>query len=69
VNIPLNNLRERVAEVPRDGTVVIHCAGGYRSSIGASILEAEGLTDLMDLVGGFAAWEKAHATGEASGAS
>jgi glyoxylase-like metal-dependent hydrolase (beta-lactamase superfamily II)/rhodanese-related sulfurtransferase len=57
LHIPLNHLRERVDEVPREGTLVVHCAGGYRSSIAASILEQEGITEVQDLVGGIAAWK------------
>ncbi|MCW5785265.1 MAG: rhodanese-like domain-containing protein [Nitrospirales bacterium] len=58
VNIPLNHLEERMNEVTRDRQVVVHCASGYRSSIAASVLEKHGLTNVMDLVGGWAAWEK-----------
>lgn len=39
VEIPLNELRERADEVPADKPIVVHCAGGYRSSAGSSILE------------------------------
>src|SRR3984885_7510943 len=35
VNIPLNHLQERIAEIPRDRRIAVHCAGGYRSSIAA----------------------------------
>lgn len=55
--VPLPELEARVAEVPRDRRIVIHCAGGYRSSIAASILMKHGFTDLGDLIGGHAAWE------------
>lgn len=58
VNIPLNHLEERMNEVTRDRQVVVHCASGYRSSIAASVLEKHGMTNVMDLVGGWAAWEK-----------
>lgn len=40
VNIPLPSLRERAADIPRDKPVVVHCAGGYRSAAGSSIVEA-----------------------------
>jgi hydroxyacylglutathione hydrolase len=40
INIPLPELDKRAAEVPRDKPVVVHCAGGYRSAIGSSMLEA-----------------------------
>jgi hydroxyacylglutathione hydrolase len=56
-NTPLNHLEERLADVPRDREVVVHCASGYRSSIAASLLEQHGFTQIADLVGGFAAWE------------
>ena len=39
INIPLNELRERYQDVPTDKPIAVHCAGGYRSAIGSSILE------------------------------
>lgn len=59
VNIPLNHLQERIAEIPRDRRVAVHCAGGYRSSIAASILHQYGITNLIEMAGGLAAWEAA----------
>ena len=59
VNIPLNHLQERIAEVPRDRRIAVHCAGGYRSSIAASILHQYGLTNMVEMAGGLAAWEAA----------
>lgn len=59
VNIPLNHLRERLSEIPRDRRLMVHCAGGYRSAIGASILQKEGFTRLEELVGGIGSWEAA----------
>jgi len=56
INIPLNQLNKRLSEVPRDGELVIHCLGGYRSMIAASILGANGLSPVRDLVGGINAW-------------
>jgi len=41
LNQPLNHLQERIAEVPRDRRIALHCAGGYRSSIAAGILHME----------------------------
>ena len=38
LNIPLPELRERTAEIPTDKPVVVHCAGGYRSAAGSSIV-------------------------------
>jgi hydroxyacylglutathione hydrolase len=41
VNIPLHELVERIGEVPA-GEVWVHCAGGYRASVAASVLDAAG---------------------------
>ncbi|MGB3778042.1 MAG: MBL fold metallo-hydrolase [Tunicatimonas sp.] len=50
INIPLPELADRVAEVPTDKPVVVHCAGGYRSAAGSSILEgARPETKVYDL--------------------
>lgn len=38
IAIPLPELRERMAEIPRNRPIVVHCAGGYRSAAGASIV-------------------------------
>jgi rhodanese-related sulfurtransferase len=59
VNIPLSQLRERAAEIPRDRRIAVHCAGGYRSSIAASILNQYGITNVIEMAGGTAAWEAA----------
>lgn len=56
LNIPLNHLRERTAEIAEDRGVVVHCEGGYRSAIAASILAQAGRPDVVDMVGGFKAW-------------
>jgi rhodanese-related sulfurtransferase len=56
VNIPLNQLPARVAEVPRDRRVVVHCAAGYRSAIATSLLQQHGVQNLADLAGGMQAW-------------
>jgi hydroxyacylglutathione hydrolase len=57
VNIPLNHLQDRISEIPRNRRIAVHCAGGYRSSIAVSILHRCGLTHLIEMVGGIAAWE------------
>ena len=58
LHIPLNRLQERVGELPADRPLVVHCAGGYRSSIAASILKRHGHSNVSELLGGIAAWEK-----------
>lgn len=59
LHVPLNKLLERVEEVPKDRKLVIHCLGGYRSAIAASILASHGLEDLSDMIGGINAWLEA----------
>jgi len=59
LNIPLNHFQERIHQVPRDRRIVVHCAGGYRSSIAVSILHQYGITNLIEIAGGLAAWEAA----------
>jgi glyoxylase-like metal-dependent hydrolase (beta-lactamase superfamily II)/rhodanese-related sulfurtransferase len=59
LNVPLHRLVERLQEVPRNNNMVIHCAGGYRSSIAASLLRLHDIVDAPDLIGGIAAWEAA----------
>jgi hydroxyacylglutathione hydrolase len=57
-HIPLGQLLDRLDEIPRARPVVIHCASGSRSSIGASLLDQRGISAL-NLHGGFNAWFKA----------
>jgi glyoxylase-like metal-dependent hydrolase (beta-lactamase superfamily II)/rhodanese-related sulfurtransferase len=56
VNIPLNELTDpaRIAEFEEDQNLYIHCAGGYRSVIAASIMKRQGFHNLRNVVGGFA---------------
>jgi len=58
-NIPLNHLQERVAEIPRDRRIAVPCAGGSRSSIATGIPHQCGITRLIEMAGGLAAWEAA----------
>jgi hydroxyacylglutathione hydrolase len=57
--IPLSQLEARMGEVPRDQPLIVHCAGGYRSSVAASVLQREGFDRVSELAGGLAAWESA----------
>ena len=57
VGIPLNHLVERLSELPSDRPLLVHCAGGYRSSIAASLLQRHGFTQVGEIAGGIAAWE------------
>ncbi|MEI6312410.1 MAG: MBL fold metallo-hydrolase [Bacteroidota bacterium] len=55
MNIPLNQLEQHLNEIPKDKTFIIHCAGGYRSMIAASILKRQGIDQFFELRDGFAA--------------
>lgn len=61
LHIPVAELPRRLDEVPTDRPVVVHCAGGYRSSVAASLLRTAGRTDVSDLLGGYGAWQTLHA--------
>jgi len=57
VGMPLNHLSERLSELPADRPLVVYCAGGYRSSIAASLLQRHGFTEVSEIAGGITAWE------------
>ena len=61
VNIPLAQLRNRLDMLPTDKPIVVHCAGGWRSSVAASLMRAQGFDNVWDLAGGYNAWLDAHA--------
>ncbi len=59
VSIPLNHLIERLPELPGDRPLIVYCAGGYRSSIAASLLQQHGFARVSEIAGGITAWETA----------
>ena len=59
VNIPVGQLPDRLAELDRRRPTVVYCAGGYRSSMAASLLRKNGFDDVSDLLGGYNAWDEA----------
>lgn len=58
INVPLNEINQHLAQFPKDKPFVIHCAGGYRSMIAASILKQRGWDHVIDIRGGFSALAK-----------
>lgn len=52
---PLDYINDHLASFPKNDTFYIHCAGGYRSVIAASILKSRGIHNFVDVAGGFAA--------------
>jgi rhodanese-related sulfurtransferase len=53
INVPLNEINNHLAEFPKDKKFILHCAGGYRSMIAASILKQRGWDNFEDVIGGF----------------
>jgi rhodanese-related sulfurtransferase len=56
ISIPLPELQARLGEIDRRATIAVHCKGGYRSSIAASLLQAAGVSQVANIVGGYDAW-------------
>jgi hydroxyacylglutathione hydrolase len=59
ISLPLNHLAERAHHLPADRPLLVHCAGGYRSSIAVSLLRQMGFNRVRELAGGITAWEAA----------
>ncbi|TLU98829.1 MBL fold metallo-hydrolase [Dyadobacter luticola] len=57
-NLPLDYINDLMPEFPKDKTLYIQCAGGYRSMIAASILKSRGIDDVVNIDGGFGAVSK-----------
>ena len=60
LSIPLNHLAENLGKLPRERAVLVYCAGGYRSSIAASLLQRAGFARVSEIAGGIAGWEAAN---------
>ncbi|MGE0450338.1 MAG: rhodanese-like domain-containing protein [Vicinamibacterales bacterium] len=58
VHVPLSRLTSQLDTLPSHKPLLVYCAGGYRSSIAASLLEARGFA-VQELAGGLGAWEQA----------
>lgn len=59
MSMPLSRLAEKLAALPKDRSLLVYCAGGYRSSIAASLLQRAGFKRVGEIAGGIAAWESA----------
>jgi hydroxyacylglutathione hydrolase len=55
----LGDLAELARDIPRDTPIAVHCQGGTRSAIAASLLQAQGFTDVANVAGGIQAWKAA----------
>ncbi|BBY74622.1 MBL fold hydrolase [Mycolicibacterium parafortuitum] len=59
VSIPVGQLPSRLDELDPAKPTVVYCAGGYRSSVAASLLRHNGFADVSDILGGYGAWDDA----------
>jgi hydroxyacylglutathione hydrolase len=60
LSVPLNRLADHLSSLPKDRPLLVYCAGGYRSSVAASLLQRSGFHSVAEIAGGFAAWEAAN---------
>ena len=56
IPIPVGQLPKRTSELDPTKPTVVYCAGGYRSSVAASLLRQAGFDDVSDILGGYGAW-------------
>jgi len=56
-NIPLNSLRDRLKELPRDRRIIVYCAAGLRAYLACRILSQNGFPDVYNLSGGYKTYE------------
>jgi len=56
INIPVDELRERIAEIPTGKTIYIYCLGGLRGYLAQRILMQNGYTNTLNLSGGYQLW-------------
>ncbi len=59
LSLPLSRLTQDAQQLPKDRHLLVYCAGGYRSSIAASLLKLLGYAPVCEIAGGIAAWEAA----------
>ena len=53
VKVPLASLLEGLEQLDPTRRTIVYCAGGYRSSVAASLLRSKGFSDVADLIGGY----------------
>ena len=59
LGIPLSHLTEDMQKLPKNRALLVYCAGGYRSSIAASLLQGGGFDRVSEIAGGIVGWEAA----------
>jgi rhodanese-related sulfurtransferase len=59
LHIPMRDVPERLAEIPKEREVIVYCHGGARSAMVAGFLETRGYKRVVNLAGGIDAWSQA----------
>jgi hydroxyacylglutathione hydrolase len=57
---PLDNFKVSPPEMDHDAPIAVHCKGGYRSMIASSLLQRAGFRNVINVIGGFDAWQQAN---------
>jgi hydroxyacylglutathione hydrolase len=60
IHMYVPDVPHRVAEIPAEAPVAVHCASGYRAGIAASLLEQAGLTRIIHVNGQYSEWDRLH---------
>ncbi len=68
LGFPLNHLSEHLEKLPKNRALLVYCAGGYRSSLAASLLQGSGFDRVSEIAGGITAWEAANLPVESASA-
>ncbi|HEX6064903.1 MAG TPA: rhodanese-like domain-containing protein [Longimicrobiales bacterium] len=66
IHIPLGELADRAGELPRDKPIAVHCQGGGRAAIGASVLQSLGFEQVLHVRGGYTEWQHQSAAPQVS---
>jgi hydroxyacylglutathione hydrolase len=59
-HIPLGYVADHIADLPQDKPIAIHCLGGTRSAMAASVLQSRGIKQVLNVQGGIQAWQRAN---------
>jgi hydroxyacylglutathione hydrolase len=57
---PLDNFKVSAPEIDHSAPIAVHCKGGYRSMIACSLLQRAGFQNVINVIGGFDAWQQAN---------
>jgi rhodanese-related sulfurtransferase len=55
-HLPVDLVRERSGELPKDRRIVLHCRSGFRAHLALRTLKGQGFTDVANLTGGWVSW-------------